>query len=156
MTSDPAPESLLVLLVEDTEDDVLLALRALKSQGLANVVVARDGAEALDFLFCQGAYADRDPRKQPRLILLDINLPKVGGMEVLRRLRRAEETRLLRVVMLTSSAAERDVMESYAGGANSYLRKSVDSGEFKDMLQQASTYWLRWNVPPTPDAGLAA
>jgi two-component system response regulator len=112
-----------ILLVEDNPDDELLTLRALKKNNIGNqVVVVRDGAEALDFLFGTGAYADRDPHDLPQLVLLDIKLPKVDGLEVLRRIRADQRTRLLPVVILTSSSEQQDLIEGYAGGANSYVR----------------------------------
>ena len=143
----------LILLVEDTEDDVYLTTRALRSEGPVDVVVARNGPEALDFLFRRGSYADRDPGREPRVVLLDINMPRLNGIEVLRRLRADERTRLLPVVMLSSSAEERGVVECYAGGANSYLQKPVETSSFREMVQQVRAYWLGVNVPPS--AGLA-
>jgi two-component system, response regulator len=140
----------MILLVEDNPDDEALTLRALKKNNIRNAVfVARDGAEALDFLFCTGAYADRDPNDLPQLILLDIKLPKIDGLEVLRRIRRDKRTHLLPVVVLTSSKEEQDLIEAYEGGANSYVRKPVDFTQFAESIQQLGMYWLVLNeIPP--------
>jgi len=120
-----------ILLVEDNPDDVELTMRAFRRNNIANnVVVARDGAEALDYLFCQGAFADRAARDAPRLILLDLKLPKLDGLEVLERLRADERTRLTPVVILTSSKEEQDLVSGYKTGANSYVRKPVDFNQF--------------------------
>src|ERR1051325_6411137 len=117
----------IILLVEDNPDDEALTLRALKKNSIKNeVVVARDGVEALDYLFATGAYADRDTRVMPQVILLDLKLPKIDGMEVLRRLRADERTKLLPVVILTSSKEDQDLIAGYSLGANSYIRKPVD------------------------------
>jgi len=139
-----------ILLVEDSPNDEVLTLRALKKNNIGNTVfVVRDGAEALDFLFCMGAYADRDPNDMPQLILLDIKLPKMDGLEVLRRIRSDKRTRLLRVVMLTSSNEEQDLIEAYEGGANSYVRKPVDFTRFTESIKQLGMYWLVLNeIPP--------
>jgi two-component system response regulator len=138
-----------ILLVEDNPDDEALTVRALKKNNIGNnIVVARDGAEALDFLFCTNAYADRDPNDLPQLILLDIKLPKVDGLEVLRRIRSEARTRLLPVVMLTSSKEERDLIVSYESGANSYLRKPVDFTHFIEAVRQLGVYWLVLNEAP--------
>ena len=143
-------EEKLILLVEDNPDDEALTLRAFKKHNIGNrVVVVRDGAEALDFLFCTGAYADRDPRDKPQVILLDLKLPKVDGLEVLRRLRADERTHLLPVVILTSSNEEQDLIEGYRNGANSYVRKPVDFNQFLEAVRQLGLYWLVLNeVPP--------
>ena len=139
----------MILLVEDNADDELLTLRALKKNNIGNnVFVVRDGAEALDFLFCTNVYADRDPHEMPQLILLDIKLPKIDGLEVLRRLRADERTRLLPVVMLTSSNEERDLIEGYKSGANSYLRKPVDFTQFMEYIRELGLYWLKLNEAP--------
>ncbi|HSK89411.1 MAG TPA: response regulator [Anaerolineales bacterium] len=139
----------IILLVEDNPDDEVLTLRALKKSKIGNeVVVVRDGVEALDFLFCTGAYADRDPHDMPQLILLDIKLPKVDGLEVLRRIRADERTRLLPVVILTSSKEQQDLIESYKGGANSYIRKPVDFSQFAEAIQELGLYWLVLNQAP--------
>jgi two-component system response regulator len=141
----------LILLVEDNPDDEALALRALKKNNIGNrVVVVHDGAEALDFLFCTNAYADRDPHDLPQLILLDLKLPKVEGLEVLRRIRRDERTHLLPVVILTSSREEQDLVEGYKSGANSYVRKPIDFTEFVEAVRQLGLYWLVLNEGP-PD-----
>jgi two-component system, response regulator len=139
-----------ILLVEDNPDDEALTLRALKKNHVGNTVyVVHDGAEALDFLFCTGIYGDRDPNDLPQLILLDIKLPKIDGLEVLRRIRRDKRTQLLPVVILTSSKEEQDLIEAYKGGANSYVRKPVDFTEFAKSIQQLGMYWLVLNeVPP--------
>jgi two-component system, response regulator len=139
----------IILLVEDNPDDELLAIRALKKNNIMNeVVVARDGAEALDYLFGAGAYAGRDMSVMPQIILLDLKLPKIDGLEVLRRLRNDERTKLLPVVVLTSSREERDLTESYSLGANSYIRKPVNFGQFTEAIRQLGLYWLVLNEPP--------
>jgi two-component system, response regulator len=139
----------MILLVEDNADDEALTLRALKKNNVGNkVVVVRDGAEALEFLFCTGAYADRDPRDKPQVILLDLKLPKVDGMEVLRRVRAEPSTRTLPVVILTSSKEEQDVVNSYLMGVNSYVRKPVDFIQFVEAIRQLGLYWLVLNEAP--------
>ena len=144
-------ENKMILLVEDNPDDEALTIRALKKNNIGNdLAVVRDGAEALEFLFCTGAYADRDPNDRPQVILLDINLPKVDGLEVLRRIRADENTRLLPVVILTSSKEEQDMIRGYSLGANSYVRKPVDFDEFVEAVRQLGLYWLILNeAPPT-------
>jgi len=138
-----------ILLVEDDPDDEALTLRALRKSHLLNkVVVARDGAEALDYLHCTGAYADRDPNRQPQVVLLDLNLPRISGLEVLRRLRADKRTRLTPVVILTTSKEEEDMVQSYALGANSYVRKPVDFGEFAKVVNGIGLYWLLVNEAP--------
>jgi two-component system, response regulator len=139
-----------ILLVEDNPDDELLTLRALKKTGVQNeVVVARDGVEALDYLFASGPYSGRDPTVLPQLILLDLKLPKVDGLEVLRRLRSDERTRRLPVVILTSSREQQDMLDGYGLGANSYIRKPVDFQQFIRAVEQLRLYWLVLNeVPP--------
>lgn len=138
-----------ILLVEDNQDDVDLTLRALKNQNIANAVeVVRDGAEALDFIFARGQHAGRNPRHLPQLVLLDINLPKVSGIEVLRRLRENQLTKMVPVVMLTTSKEERDVVESYTSGANSYVQKPIDFKEFSEAVRQLGVYWLMVNEAP--------
>lgn len=142
-----------ILLVEDNADDEALTLRAFKKNNMANeVVVARDGVEALDYLFGTGAYVGRDLSQLPQLVLLDLNLPRLGGLEVLRRIRSEPTTQILPVVVLTSSKEQRDVVESYRLGANSYVRKPVDFVEFLEAARQLGLYWLVVNEPP-PGAG---
>lgn len=142
-------EDKMILLVEDNADDEALTLRALKKNNIGNtVVVVRDGAEALDFLFCTGAYANRDPRDKPQVVLLDLKLPKVDGMEVLRRIRADASTRTLPVVILTSSKEEQDVVNSYLMGVNSYVRKPVDFIQFVEAIRQLGLYWLVLNEAP--------
>ena len=138
-----------ILLVEDNPDDEALTLRALKKNNILNeVVVARDGAEALDYLFGTGRYSGRDVSVQPPLVLLDLKLSKVDGLEVLRRLRADERTRLQPVVILTTSKEERDILAGYKLGANSYIRKPVDFEQFMEAVRQLGLYWLVLNVPP--------
>ena len=137
-----------VLLVEDNDDDVVLTLRALKAQNVANEVkVVTDGVEALDYLFGRGAYAGSN-RDLPQVILLDLKLPKLDGLEVLRELRAHPKTRLLPVVVLTSSNEERDLVESYALGANSYIRKPVDFQQFTEAARHLGLYWMVLNLAP--------
>ena len=139
----------IILLVEDNPDDETLTLRALnKSKILNELVVARDGAEALDFLFGTGIYAGRDTSIQPQLILLDLKLPKVDGLEVLKRLRADPRTALLPVTVLTTSNEERDIVTSYQLGVNSYVRKPVDFESFIEAVRQLGLYWLVLNTPP--------
>lgn len=136
----------LILLVEDNADDVTLTLRAFKKNALdAEVVVARDGSEAIDYLFRQGMYADRSPDAVPDVILLDVKLPKITGIEVLRHIREHAHTRLIPVVMLTSSTEQEDMVNSYTLGANSYIRKPVDYQKFIEAVQQLGVYWLVLN-----------
>ena len=138
-----------ILLVEDNPDDELLTLRAFKKSNILNeIIVARDGAEALDYLFATGAYAERDPDELPQLILLDLKLPKMSGLEVLRYLRTNEQTRLLPIVILTSSDEERDIIDGYELGANSYVRKPVDFAQFAEAVQRLGLYWLVLNEFP--------
>lgn len=139
----------LILLVEDTPDDEALTLRAFKKNNIANeVVVVRDGAEALDYLFGRGSYADRTTHTMPQIILLDLKLPKIDGLEVLRHIRADSRTRMLPVVILTSSKEEQDLIESYSLGANSYIRKPVDFAQFTEAIRQLGLYWLVLNEAP--------
>lgn len=142
-------EEKLILLVEDNPDDQVLTLRALRKNNIRNqVVIRQDGAQALDFLFCQGADAERDPHQMPQVILLDLKLPKIDGLEVLRRIRADARTRLLPVVILTSSREEQDLVKGYGYGANSYIRKPVDFNQFMEAVNQLGLYWLVLNEPP--------
>jgi len=135
-----------ILLVEDNPDDELLTLRAFaKNQIVNTVVVVRDGVEALEYLFATGAYAGRDVRDQPQVVLLDLKLPKLDGLAVLRRLRDDDRMRLLPVVVLTSSKEEHDLIQSYRLGANSYIRKPVDFLQFIEAVRQLGLYWLVLN-----------
>lgn len=135
-----------ILLVEDNSSDEELTLRALRKSNIANeVVVARDGAEALDYLFARGAHAGRDSAELPQVVLLDLNLPKVGGLDVLRAIRGDERTKLLPVVILTSSKEDKDLLSGYAHGANSYIVKPVDFTQFADSVKQLGMYWLVLN-----------
>jgi two-component system, response regulator len=139
-----------ILLVEDDPGDEELALHALSKRRLANQIqVVRDGSEALDFLFRTGAYASR-PNHMPRLILLDLKLPKIDGLEVLQRIKSSPETRMIPVVVMTSSREERDVVESYRLGVNSYIVKPVDFDQFAEAVQYLDFYWLLLNHPPAP------
>jgi two-component system response regulator len=138
-----------ILLVEDNPDDEALTLRALKKNNIKNeVVIAHDGAEALDYLFGTGKYAGRNTDVLPQVVLLDLKLPKVEGLEVLRRVRADKRTKLLPVVILTSSNEEQDRIDGYGLGANSYVRKPVDFNQFIDAARQLGLYWLILNEPP--------
>jgi two-component system response regulator len=140
-----------ILLVEDNDDDVQLTLRALRLHRVANrVEVVSDGADALDYLHCRGAYAGRDRMDLPQLVLLDLKLPKVGGLEVLTQIRQDPRTKRLPVVILTSSNTEADVARSYDLGANSYIRKPVDFSQFMDAVNSLGLYWLVLNEVPPP------
>lgn len=141
-----------ILLVEDSPEDLELTCRALKNANLGNhLQVARDGAEALDFLFCEGEHAGRQVEETPKLILLDLKLPKVDGMEVLQRIKSDERTRHIPVVVLTSSKEQKDIVESYALGVNSYIVKPVNFEGFASAVQNLGMYWLLLNQPPKSD-----
>lgn len=145
-----------ILLVEDNPDDVDLTLHAFQKHKMANdVIVAGDGAEALDYLFGTGAYAGRDPNETPALILLDLQLPRIGGLDVLRKVRADERTKRVPVVIMTTSDEEDDIANGYDRGANSYLRKPVDFTEFMNSVKQLEMYWLVLNTPPPPMAPAA-
>lgn len=142
-------EQKIILLVEDNPDDEALTLRAFNKNNIANeIIVARDGAEALDYLFAQGSYQGRDEDGLPQLILLDLKLPKIDGLEVLRQLRGHPVTSYLPVVILTSSREEQDLINGYRLGANSYIRKPVDFVQFVEAVRQLGLYWLLINEPP--------
>jgi two-component system response regulator len=137
-----------ILLVEDNPDDVELTLRAFRKSNIANeIVVARDGLEALDYLFCTGSHSGRPPTL-PQVILLDLKMPRIDGLHVLERVRAHPRTRLLPIVILTSSIEEQDLLNTYSRGANSYIRKPVDFQEFVDAVRQLGLYWLLLNQPP--------
>ena len=139
----------IIMVVEDNEDDLELAIRAFKQNHLVNeVVVARDGVEALDYLFGTGPHAGRDLCIMPEVVLLDLKMPRLGGLEVLRRIRADERTRFLPVVVLTSSDEEKDMIDSYHYGVNSYIRKPVDFEQFTEAVRQLSLYWMVLNQCP--------
>jgi two-component system response regulator len=143
------PNQTEILLVEDSEDDLDMTLRALRKANMANhIQIARDGAEALDFIFCEGAHAARKIENMPKLILLDLKLPKIDGMEVLRRVKTDPRTKMIPVVMLTSSKEQNDVITSYGLGSNSYIVKPVDFESFAEAVQKMGMYWLLLNQPP--------
>ena len=138
-----------ILLVEDNPDDVELLMRALRKNNIANnITIAHDGAEALDYLFATGKFADRDANETPRIILLDLKLPKLNGLQVLERIRADKRTELTPVIILTSSKEEQDLISGYKSGANSYVRKPVDFNEFVDAVRQIGLYWLLINETP--------
>jgi CheY-like chemotaxis protein len=138
-----------ILLVEDNPNDVELTLHALKKNNLANhIEIVRDGAEALDFLFCRGVFAERDMESGPKVVLLDLKLPKVDGLEVLKQIRSDPRTKAIPVVVLTSSREERDIADSYNLGVNSYVAKPVDFEQFTEAVRQLGLYWLLLNQPP--------
>lgn len=145
-----------ILLVEDNPDDEALTLRAVRKHMPYGIVVARDGAEALDYLFGTGGHSERDSLANPLLVLLDLKLPKVNGLEVLRRMRENVKTRSIPVIVFTSSTEEQDILDSYRLGANSYIRKPVDYGQFCDNMKQVMTYWLSVNqLPPQRNCAAA-
>ena len=140
-----------ILLVEDNPKDLKLTLHALKSRNLANKIeVARDGQEALDYLFCQGPHANRSPDDPPRVVLLDLKLPGIDGLEVLRAVKGDPRTRTIPVVILTASKEEKDLMESYNLGVNAYIQKPVDFDQFRGMVDHIGLFWLVVNQPPPP------
>ena len=142
-------EALDILLAEDSQDDVDLALHTLRREKLANnIFVARDGQEALDFLFCRGAFTHRSFEHPPKLVLLDLKLPKVNGMEVLKQVKSDPRTKVIPVVIMTSSKEERDLVASYHLGANSYIQKPVDFEQFRETVKTVGLYWLVINQPP--------
>jgi CheY-like chemotaxis protein len=139
----------IILLVEDNPNDVALTLRAFKKSHIQNeVVVAHDGVEALDYLFARGSHAGRDPAVLPAVVLLDLKLPKVDGIEVLQQIRANEQTKLLPVVILTSSNEDKDRLEGYISGCNSYVQKPIDFNQFAEAVRQLGLYWLILNKPP--------
>ena len=138
-----------ILLVEDNPNDVELTLRVLKKNNISNRLhVVRDGAEALEFIFCTGAYADRDIKNGPKVVLLDLKLPKVDGLDVLRQIKADPRTKSIPVVVLTSSREEQDIVRSYQLGTNSYIVKPVDFEQFTEAVRQLGLYWLLLNEPP--------
>ena len=142
-------EEIAILLVEDDPRDLEMTLHALQSDHVKNSIeVARDGEEALDFLFCRGPHGGRSLELQPKLVLLDLKLPKIDGLEVLREIRAKPETRTIPVVVLTSSAEQRDIVETYKLGVNSYIQKPVDSAQFRETVKAAGFYWLVVNRTP--------
>ena len=142
-------DNMTILLVEDNPDDELLALRALKKSSVPNqVVVARDGVEALDYVFGRGQYQGRDARELPKVVLLDLKLPKLDGLEVLRSIRNNEHTKRLPVVLITASDEKQDMLACYESGANSYINKPVDFDEFVDQIKLLGQYWLGVNQVP--------
>lgn len=147
-----ADPTMTILLVEDNPDDVDLTLRALKKNNITNdVAVVRDGAEALEYLFTEGQYAGREPDDAPMLVLLDLKLPKIDGLEVLRRIRANDRTCMLPVVILTSSNEEADIVQSYKNGCNSYVQKPVEFFRFSEAVRQLGLYWILLNkLPPKP------
>ena len=153
MVSTREHEEIGILLVEDDPLDLEMTMRALQSDHVNNrIEVACDGEEALDFLFCRGPHSGRLPGSQPKLVLLDLKLPKIDGLEVLREIRATPQTRAIPIVVLTSSAEQRDIVETYKLGVNSYIQKPVDSTQFRQTVKAAGSYWLLVNRPPSVDA----
>jgi len=143
------PNQTEILLVEDSQDDLDMTLRALRKANMANhIQIARDGAEALEFIFCEGAHAARNIENMPKLIMLDLKLPKIDGMEVLKRIKADPRTKMIPVVVLTSSKEQNDVIRSYGLGTNSYIVKPVNFEGFADAVQKLGMYWLLLNQPP--------
>ncbi len=146
-------EPIEILLVEDNQDDIELTLHAFHKGSLRNPIqVVRDGEEALDFIFCRGAYSDRAFGKPPKLVLLDLKLPKVDGMQVLQQMKSDPRTKAIPVVILTSSREDRDMVNGYRLGVNSYIQKPVDFKQFRETVKQLGLYWLVVNVSPPPAA----
>ncbi|HEX5324547.1 MAG TPA: response regulator [Capsulimonadaceae bacterium] len=146
-------ETVEILLVEDDDNDLKLALHALRGEKLANrIAVARDGEEALDFIFCRGEYIARSPNQPPRLVMLDLKLPKVDGLQVLREIKASPATQAIPVVVLTSSREEKDMVESYQLGVNSYIQKPVDFDQFREAIRILGLYWMVVNQPPPDQA----
>ncbi len=142
-------EQIEVLLVEDNPNDVELTLRAFRLHNLVNKIhVVQDGAEALDFIFCEGAYKNRDIRKPPKVVILDLKLPKINGKEVLKRIKSDERTKIIPVVVMTSSQEESDIFETYNLGVNSFIVKPVDFEKFVDTVKELGMYWVFINKPP--------
>lgn len=143
-----------ILLVEDNQNDLDLAMHVLRREKLANnIFVVRDGEEALDFLFCRGSFSERTIDHPPKLVLLDLKLPKVDGLEVLKELKSDPRTKTIPVVIMTSSKEERDVIEGYNSGVNSFIQKPVDFDEFRRMVKSLGMYWLMVNQAPVADTG---
>ena len=144
-----SPDEVEILLVEDNPDDVELAVHALRRENLANrIEIARDGEEALDFLFCRGRYHNRSFQSPPRLVLLDLKLPKVDGLEVLKEIKGDPRTKAIPVVILTSSREEQDLVNGYKLGGNAYIQKPVDFAQFRETVKQLGLFWLVVNQPP--------
>jgi len=145
--------SIEILVIEDNPSDLELTMHALTKYNLANKIhVARDGEEALDFLFCRGAFSGRDPESPPRIVLLDLKLPKVDGLDVLRAIKADRRTKAVPVVIMTSSNQQRDMVESYQLGVNSYIQKPINFVEFQEVIQKLGYYWLVVNKPPPSGA----